>query len=82
MSFSVKGFLDDHTLPATIPTAKEAFAKAAEWHDTGQFRNVTINDDSKSYSIVAFALAMAHLEIAKTGNDAGDVTAEAPARDA
>jgi hypothetical protein len=49
-------------------------------HRAIQERN--INDDSKSYSIVAFALAMAHLEIAKTGNDAGDVTAEAPARDA
>jgi len=64
-----------------IATAREAFAKAIERHDTGRFRNVTISDDSKSYSIVAFALAMAHLEIAKTG-DAGDVTAEAPARDA
>jgi hypothetical protein len=50
--------------------------------DTGRFRNVTISDDSKSYSIVAFALAMAHLEIAKTGNDGGDATAKAPARDA
>jgi hypothetical protein len=77
MSFLVEGFLDDHSLSATIATAREAFAKAIEWHDTGRFRNVTINDDSKSYSIVAFALAMAHLEIAKTGNDAGDATAEA-----
>ena len=82
MSFLVKGFLDDHSLSTTIATAKEAFAKAIEWHDTGRFSNVTISDDSKSYSIVAFALAMAHLEIAKTGNDAGDASPEAPARNA
>ena len=63
----MEGFLDDHSLSATIASAREAFAKAIEWHDTGRFRNVTINDDSKSYSIVAFALAMAHLEIAKNG---------------
>ena len=82
MSFLVEGFLDDHSLSATIATAREAFAKAIEWHDTGRFRNVTIDDDLKSYSIVAFALAMAHLEIAKTGNDAGDASPEAPARNA
>jgi len=46
MSFLVEGFLDDHSLSATIATAREAFAKAIEWRDTGRFRTVTINDDS------------------------------------
>jgi hypothetical protein len=76
MSFLVEGFLDDHTLSATIATAKEAFAQAIAWHDSGRFSNVTISDGLKSYSIVSFALAMAHLEIAKTGNDAADATTE------
>ena len=74
MSFLVQGFLDDHTLSVTVPTARDAFAKAIEWHDGGRFSNVTISHGSVTYSIVAFALAMARLEIAKTANDAADVT--------
>ena len=76
MSFLVEGFLDDHTLSAAIATAREAFAKAIEWHDSGRFSNVTISYDANTYSIVSFALAMASLEIAKTGNDAANATTE------
>ena len=76
MPFLVEGFLDDHTLSATFSTARDAFAKAIEWHDSGRFSNVTISDGLKSYSIVSFALAMAHLEIAKTGDDAANTTTE------
>lgn len=75
MSFLVEGFLDDHSLSATIATAREAFAKAIEWHNSGRFSNVTISDGTDTHSIVSFPLAMARLEIAKTVNDA-DATTE------
>ena len=68
MPFLVQACLDDHTLAATAATAKEAFAKAVEWHATGRFAHVSISDSTKTYSIDAFALAMALLEIAKTVN--------------
>jgi hypothetical protein len=71
MPFSVQACLDDHTLAVTAATAKEAFAKALEWHDS-----VSINDSTKSYSIDAFALAMALLDIAKTVNSASEETNE------
>ena len=63
---SVQASLDNHTLSVTTATAKEAFAKAVEWHEGGRFTSVSITDDSKTYSIPAFALAMALLEIATT----------------
>jgi hypothetical protein len=44
----------DHTLAVTTETAKEAFAKAVEWHVTGRFTHVSISDDIKTYSIDAF----------------------------
>ena len=68
MPFLVQACLDDHTLVVTAATAKEAFAKAVEWHVTGRFTYVSISDSTKTYSIDAFALAMALLEIAKTVN--------------
>jgi hypothetical protein len=66
MPFLVQGSIDDHTLAVTKETAKEAFAKAVEWHVTGRFTHVSISDSTKTYSIDAFSLAMALLEIAKT----------------
>ena len=72
MPFSVQACLDDHTLAVTTATAKEAFAKAVEWHKSGRFTSVSINDSTKSYSIDAFALAMALLDIAKTVNAASE----------
>lgn len=76
MSFLVQGFLDDHTLSATTATAKEAFAKAIEWHTSGRFSNVTISDGNETHSIVSFPLAMARVEIAKTVTNAADSTVE------
>jgi hypothetical protein len=76
MPFLVQACLDDHTLAVTAATAKEAFAKAVEWHETGRFTSVSINDSTKTYSIDAFALAMALLEIAKTVNAAAELQAE------
>ena len=60
----------------TTATAKEAFAKAVEWHVTGRFTHVTISDDAKTYSIDAFAVAMSLLEIAKTVNTTAEQMAE------
>ena len=76
MPFLVQGCLDDHTLAVTTATAKEAYAKAVEWHVTGRFAYVSISDSTKTYSIDAFALAMALLEIAKTVEAAAELKAE------
>ena len=66
MPFVVQAHTDDHSISVTTATAKEAFAKALEWHVSGQFTRVCILDDIKTYSLDAFSLAMALLEIAKT----------------
>ena len=76
MSFLVRACLDDHTLAVTTATAKEAFAKAIEWRLAGRFDSVTISDGTNTYSIEAFSVAMALLEIAKTVNAAAETTAE------
>jgi len=68
MPFLVQACLDDHTLAVTAVTAREAYAKAVEWHKTGRFTSVSINDSTKTYSIDAFAVAMSLLEIAKAVN--------------
>ena len=64
MPFLVQGCLDDHTLAVTTATAKEAFAKAVEWHVTEA--DVSIYDGVKTYSIEQFSLVMALREIANT----------------
>jgi len=66
MPFLVQGCIDDHTLAVTTETAKEAFAKAIDWHVVQKFTGVSITDATKTYSIDAFSVAMALLEIAKT----------------
>jgi hypothetical protein len=76
MPFVVQAHSDDHTLTVTTATAKEAFAKAVEWHITGRFTHVSISDDIKTYSLDAFSLAMALLEIAKTVGAATELKAE------
>jgi hypothetical protein len=65
MPFLVQGSIDDQTLAVTTATAQEAFAKAIEWHVAERFTNVSIYDGTKVYSIDAFSVAMALLEIAK-----------------
>ena len=72
MLFLVQACLDDHTLAVTLATAKEAFAKAVEWQITGRFTHVTISDNTQTYSIEAFALAMALLDSAKTVKTAAE----------
>ena len=66
MPFLLQANADDHVLSATFETAKEAFAKAVEWHILGRFTNINIDDGTKSYSIDEFSSWMALDEIANT----------------
>ncbi len=60
MSFSVKAYVDDCVLTADTDTAKEALAKAAEWH-VAELTDISISDGIKNYSIAEFLLALADL---------------------
>jgi hypothetical protein len=64
--FPVKAFVDGHALTAAARTAKDAFAKAIEWHVMGNLADVSISDRTRRYSIVEFASAMALTEIEHT----------------
>jgi len=66
MTFSVSANADDRLVSVTTETAKEAFAKAVEWHVVYKLTNISISDGIKSYSIDRFASAMALQEIANT----------------
>ena len=66
MPFLVQAITDDRALTAAVETAKEAFAKAVEWHVVRRFTNISINDGAKSYSIDEFSSVMALLDIAGT----------------
>jgi hypothetical protein len=70
MLFHVHAYVDNHVLKAAAETAKEAFAKAIEWHVVGRLRNVSISDGTRSYSITEFASVMAIAEIANTQSSA------------
>ena len=50
----------DHPLTVTKETAKEAFAKAIEWHVVDKFTEISISDDRTSYSIAEFASLMSN----------------------
>lgn len=73
MPFVVKAFYDDHTLTLTTETAKEAFAKAVEWHVVESFTNVSISDGVKDFTIAEFSSVMALQEIASTVEAAAEV---------
>jgi len=66
MPFLVQANLDDHTLAVATETAKQALAKAVEWHVVERLINVTIGDGIKNYTIAEFSSVMALLEIANT----------------
>ena len=76
MPFLVQGCIDDHTLAVTADTAKEAFAKAIEWHVVENFSGVSIYDGVRMYSIDEFASVMSLQEIAKTVNAVAEQKAE------
>ena len=63
--FRVHADVDDHVLKATAKTARDAFAKAIEWHVVGGLTDISISDGNRSYSIAEFASVMALAEIAK-----------------
>lgn len=63
MPFVVQANIDDHTLSVTTESAKQAFAKAVEWHVIYKL-TVTITDDLRNYTIDEFSSAMAVDEIA------------------
>ena len=66
MPFSVQAFIDDHRLSVTTETAKDAFAKAVEWHIAERLSNVTISDGNKIYTVCEFSSVMALQQIADT----------------
>ena len=66
MPFSVQAYTDDHRLSVTTETAKEAFAKAVEWHVAKRLSNVTISDGTKSYTVAEFSSVTALQQIADT----------------
>jgi hypothetical protein len=66
MPFLVQAIVDDHRLAVAFEAAKEAFAKAVEWHVVRRFTDISINDGTKSYLIDEFASSMALLDIAST----------------
>ena len=76
MPFSVKAYHADHPLTVTNETAKEAFARAVEWHVVERFTDISISDDIKTYSLEGFSLAMALQEIAKTLEATAELEAE------
>jgi hypothetical protein len=72
MSFVVKSHIDDVMLSAKAGTAKEAFARAIEWHVAQRLADVLISDGVRSFTIAEFAAAMASLEIENTLDAASD----------
>jgi len=72
MPYLVQGCIDDRTLAVIAATAKEAFAKAIEWHVVEGLTDVSIYDGTTSYSVDEFASAMAVQEIAATMKMAND----------
>jgi hypothetical protein len=60
MPFSVKAYIDDHILTFEAETAKEAFAKAVEWHVVNNLADVSISDGIKTYSIAEFSSVIAN----------------------
>jgi len=64
--FVVRGFYNNNSMTLTIETAKEAFAKAIEWHVVQKFCDISISDDRKTYTIAEFSLTMALHEISRT----------------
>ena len=55
LRFSISGYADDCLVTAKAETKKEAFAKAVEWQVVGTLTDITVSDDSKSYTIAEFS---------------------------
>jgi len=74
MILQVHAYIDDRVLKANAKTAKDAFAKAIEWHVVRRLTDISISDGTRSYSIAEFSSVMALAEIANTIRD--DVKAD------
>jgi phosphopantetheinyl transferase (holo-ACP synthase) len=72
MPFVVKAHIDDVMLLAKAGSAKEAFAKAIEWHVAQSLTDVSISDGIRHFTIAEFASKMALLEIENTADAAAD----------
>jgi hypothetical protein len=72
MPFVVKAHVDDVMLSAKASSAKEAFAKAIEWHVAQSLTAVSISDGIRHFTIAEFASKMALLEIENTVDAAAD----------
>ena len=72
MPFVVKAHIEDLTLTVNAKTAKEAFAKAVEWHVAKGFAGVSISDGHKRFTIAEFSWTMASQEIANTVSAAAE----------
>jgi len=55
--FSVRAYVDDNVLTVTADAAKEAFAKAVEWHVAKGFRAVSISDGHKRFTVAEYGIA-------------------------
>lgn len=78
MPYSVRATIDGHTITAPAETAKDAFAKAIDWHIAKQIDDVAICDGNKNYSIAEFSAAMAFSEITATQRLITETTDEGP----
>ena len=72
MVFVVKANVDDVMLSAKAGSAKEAFAKAIEWHVAQRLTDVSISDGIGNFTFAEFASKMALLEIENTVDAAAD----------
>ena len=61
MPFSVKANIDQQ-VAVPIESAREAFAKAVEWHVVEKLIDISISDGIRSWSIDEFSLLIANLE--------------------
>ena len=77
MLFHVHAYVNGHFFKAAAKSAKDAFAKAIEWHVVGRLTDISISAGTRSYSIAEFASVMALAEIAKTEASASQNRPEA-----
>ncbi len=71
MPFHVKAYIDDHVVSAVAGTAKEAFAKAVEWHVVNKLADVSIGEGVRNYSIAEFSAIIAQGRPARSAKGAG-----------
>ena len=55
MRFTVKAKVDDHVVSASARTAREALAKAIEWHVALRLSDVVIVCEDDTFTVMEFA---------------------------